>query len=61
MIKKICPSCKSFTLANLKKNWNICKKCTVVFKKQNTLNIDYLKFALTQRSIKNYFKKYVGN
>lgn len=32
----------------------------LVFKKQNTLNIDYLKFALTQRSIKNYFKKFAN-
>lgn len=38
MIKKICPSCKSFTLANLRNNWNICKKCTLVFKKQNNKN-----------------------
>lgn len=32
----------------------------LVFKKQNILNIDYLKFALTQRSIKNYFKKFAN-
>jgi SAM-dependent methyltransferase len=38
MIKKICPSCKSFALANLRYNWNICKKCTLVYKKQNNKN-----------------------
>ena len=32
----------------------------LVFKKQDTLNVDYLKFALTQRSVKNYFKKFAN-
>jgi type I restriction enzyme S subunit len=32
----------------------------LVFKKQKTLNIDYLKFALIQRSVKNYFKKFAN-
>jgi SAM-dependent methyltransferase len=62
MIIKACTSCKSSSLLCLKDNWNICKKCTLVFKKQNNkydfkFNYKYQWGQTSNKSESNYIHR----